>query len=75
LYPAAFLSFGAVLAIAVESALARIQIDRGHLRPLVCKRDRDMHSGGGFSGAALFIGENYSIGAGHGGLSDCAEGD
>ena len=65
--------FRAVFQIAVQRALARIQIDRRHLRPQMRQRDGHMHGGGGFARAALFIGKNDAVcwwerGLGRGGL-------
>jgi hypothetical protein len=71
MYPAPFLRFCTIFAIAVEGALAHVQVERGNLGPLIGERHRHVHGGGGFPGAALLIGENYTMWAGHGDLSGC----
>lgn len=58
---AALLRFHAVLEVAVEGALAGIEIEGGHFRALVSKSDGDVHRGRRLSGAALFIGEDDTM--------------
>jgi hypothetical protein len=48
----------AVVEIASQSALARVEIDRGDLAPRRGERDGAVDGGGGLAGAALFVGEN-----------------
>jgi hypothetical protein len=51
----------AILEIAMQCALARIEIERGDLRALIGQRDGDVDGSGRFAGAALFIGEDDTM--------------
>ena len=67
---AAALGLGAVLEIAVQRALARIEVDRRDLRALIGQRDRDVHRGGRLAGAALLVGEDDAVRVGGDGTDE-----
>ena len=53
--------FGAVLHVAVQRALARIEVDRRDPRALIGQRNSDMDCGGGLAGPPLLVGEDNAM--------------
>ncbi|GAM03983.1 hypothetical protein MBENS4_0981 [Novosphingobium sp. MBES04] len=58
---ALLLGLDPVFEVAVQGALARIEIDRGDLGPLVGKRDGHMNGGGGLARPTLFVCEDDTM--------------
>ena len=52
---------GAVVEIAAERALPRVEIERRDPAPLRGKRHRAVHRGGGLAGAAFLVGEGDDV--------------
>ncbi len=61
LHPAPVLRRSAVLAIAEEGGLPRVEIERGDLGALIGQSHRHMHRRGRFARAALLVGEDNAV--------------